>query len=552
MLQYTAFSAIVFLSIYISGLLVVALVDAKKIHRYGLLPIYLIGFVVLSILSSYLSLFIALGNYVILGVLSILVCGIFFFRKSIFNHLNTLKSLSRADLFCISFLILIVVFLSSRGIYNYDSGLYHVQSIKWIQTYPVVPGLGNLHGRLAFNSMYFPISSIFSLNTANWQIYPLNSITLVVFMIWQYFKFKDFVKSKDVKGIGFILSILLLLFTQFGDWFSSPSPDVICAVLCLALLQLLIETPSGESNRLLVISLIFLLISYKLSVITLAFLTILYIDRSTLTKDLFRIGSLACIILLQFIIRNYKQSGYLIYTLYEIDLFNPDWKIPLNKVINEQSWIKSWAIEPGAHFSEVLQLAFIEWFPDWFSRQQLIFKIILTINILSAPIVVFLLWIEKEFQTFQIFMILLISMSFWLYNAPDPRFILGILVFTFVYLLFLMTTLFNNKIIKLLSLACLIGIIPFFTWKSFKEKMTISFDIYKNDKSLLIKAAGFADHPPLYEKKIENFEFYTPINGDRCFNCDIPCTPYTNRDLIMRGHDLSKGFKIRASSQASQ
>ena len=38
---------------------------------------------------------------------------------------------------------------------NYDSGLYQLTSVRWAYTYPVVPGLGNLHARLAFNNSYF-------------------------------------------------------------------------------------------------------------------------------------------------------------------------------------------------------------------------------------------------------------------------------------------------------------------------------------------------------------------------------------------------------------
>ena len=37
----------------------------------------------------------------------------------------------------------------------YDSGLYHLQAIQRAGAYPAVPGLGNLHGRFAFNSSFF-------------------------------------------------------------------------------------------------------------------------------------------------------------------------------------------------------------------------------------------------------------------------------------------------------------------------------------------------------------------------------------------------------------
>ena len=32
---------------------------------------------------------------------------------------------------------------------------YHVQAVKWAKAYPVVPGIANLHGPLAFNNSSF-------------------------------------------------------------------------------------------------------------------------------------------------------------------------------------------------------------------------------------------------------------------------------------------------------------------------------------------------------------------------------------------------------------
>lgn len=36
----------------------------------------------------------------------------------------------------------------------FDLGLSYLQAVQWNSSYPIVPGLGNLHGRLAFNSAY--------------------------------------------------------------------------------------------------------------------------------------------------------------------------------------------------------------------------------------------------------------------------------------------------------------------------------------------------------------------------------------------------------------
>jgi hypothetical protein len=36
-----------------------------------------------------------------------------------------------------------------------DAGLYNLSTIRWLQSYPTVPGLGDLHPRLAYNASYF-------------------------------------------------------------------------------------------------------------------------------------------------------------------------------------------------------------------------------------------------------------------------------------------------------------------------------------------------------------------------------------------------------------
>lgn len=42
--------------------------------------------------------------------------------------------------------------LATDEIHISDTGLYHMQAVRWNSAYPLVTGLGNLHGRLAFNN----------------------------------------------------------------------------------------------------------------------------------------------------------------------------------------------------------------------------------------------------------------------------------------------------------------------------------------------------------------------------------------------------------------
>ncbi len=57
----------------------------------------------------------------------------------------------------------------------YDAGLYQLASIRWDNSYPLVPGLGNLHGRLALNSSYYLYMAM--LNVGPWAGKGINIAT---------------------------------------------------------------------------------------------------------------------------------------------------------------------------------------------------------------------------------------------------------------------------------------------------------------------------------------------------------------------------------------
>ena len=65
-------------------------------------------------------------------------------------------------------IFLLFAYGASRGIIHYDTSLYHAQSIRWIEEYGVIPGLGNLHSRLAYNSASFCLSALYSMASVSY------------------------------------------------------------------------------------------------------------------------------------------------------------------------------------------------------------------------------------------------------------------------------------------------------------------------------------------------------------------------------------------------
>ena len=68
-------------------------------------------------------------------------------------------------------------------------------------------------------------------------------------------------------------------------------------------------------------------------------------------------------------------TGYIIYPMAEVDLFNFDWEVSKNSVLDIKRWITSWARIPMKNHDEVLAMPFKEWFSVWWNASLNINKI---------------------------------------------------------------------------------------------------------------------------------------------------------------------------------
>ena len=68
---------------------------------------------------------------------------------------------------------------------NYDTGLYHAQVIRWLETFGIVPGIANLHGRFAFSPAWFLPSALFSFPFLGLRsFHVLNGALFLLFLIY--------------------------------------------------------------------------------------------------------------------------------------------------------------------------------------------------------------------------------------------------------------------------------------------------------------------------------------------------------------------------------
>lgn len=508
-----------------------------RIESSGL--IFFLGFSIITVVSSWLSIWLPLNNSIILLLLTclILLTALRFktMRQDITLIFKNLELGRTNSLFVLGFGFLLSIGMS-MAIGYYDTGLYHMQNIKWIEQYPVVPGLGNLHGRFAFNSHFFLPSALFNVELErehqSVMMYPLNAscvLALVIYLI-QLLK-------KNISNISSVLclSSIVLVCILYPFWINTPSPDIISAVLVVFTFFYLINGKDRSIKQFQTLILIVLCaITIKLSNAFLALVLIPFYFglKTSLTKKEWIVSfALFLFAVAPFLIRNYYLSGYFIYPIASLDFFSVDWKIPFANVLEEKSLIKWWARLPGVQNAEELNLTFIEWLPIWWGKKSIAFKLLLLTNVL-IPIALFMNTPRKKMIRMLIG-ILLVNSFFWFINAPDPRFIHGFLIIgtsiaVYSFCSFLPESIFSSAAYsKAIHISLgLILITSVFTVDMKLENWFIPAPVQENTLTT-------------YKT---NFKYFVPIEDTRCYNSILPCMPEMDESVLMRTKYIKHGF----------
>lgn len=527
----------------------------SKNSSSNLLFFFLIGYNFFSILTGYTSLFLPVDRILLFCILLFFTIYMFLNRISFFINFKNLNYLNKSNVIILIVISMFISFFGAIGIKHFDSSLYHVQSIKWISEFPVVTGLGNLHGRFAFNSMFFPISALFSLNLEGqkeWLIFPLNSALFLIFLQWQFSNLKKSLKEEDIAKVLFILLMVFLPIIYLLKWVGSPTPDFPSAILGMIILQWIVfERNNDDSNRrIIIIGTIITTITFKLSFVPMLVLIPLFLLKRNWLMDITKIFFMGILISIPFFIRNYIISGFLFYPFLTLDIFNPDWKIPASLVKVEADYIKAWAIRPNIiNTEETLKMSVFEWFPSWFMGMDHLMKILLLICVLSLIFCMTAFMLRKNGPDIKWVFFLGVAFLFWFLQAPDPRFIFGTIFFTVAYFVYWFTKSFlvfipnGNFKTYILTLTFVFGFLGF--TNSIYYKMSLS---YKDNLSQFIfPSAFYKDFETTTIKEYNSpFHYFAPDRNQCCFNAPLPCaTGVLEENIEMRGATIADGFRFR-------
>ena len=109
---------------------------------------------------------------------------------------------------------------------NYDTALYHAQAIHWIESYRAVPGLVNIHNRLAYNSSWLVLVASLSFAFLGLRSFHLtNSMITLATMFYFGEGFQGLIqKQVTISNVVKVILFFLPLYLYASD-LSSPGTN---------------------------------------------------------------------------------------------------------------------------------------------------------------------------------------------------------------------------------------------------------------------------------------------------------------------------------------
>lgn len=555
-----------------------------------------IGLVIATVYSQLFSLFYKVGLIANLIMISICIIFFFYFRKRVFvSYVKYAKCLyeksSIAEKIIFLGIVLVWVYCTSRGYMHYDSDLYHAQSIKWIEEYGVVKGLGNIHVRFAYNSSFFALSALYSMGFLGESFHTVNGfmaliLSIEVFKLSKVFVDKRFLMA-DYARIGAFYYLTLI----YSD-IVAPASDyaIMCTVFYIVIKwldQLEVDSENLVPFALLCVGGVFA-VSLKLTAGFILILTVkpaYMLIREKRIKEIFIFIFMGIVVIMPWILRTIVISGYLLYPFPELDLFNVDWKINAAAAALDAAEIKTWG--RGLNNAALVDLPLNQWLSTWFQNTlPTLGKIFILADVMCIVLfvvtilgkVIYKLYNKKalknkyffssqyredcynssEFRSGKdkmlekeyMFVLLcsIISYLFWQLSAPLLRYgyayVLLVIVLTMgmivnICKLWLMKTGIGRHG-KLYDILFYLGVSVIGMFIILKSGTLINY-IYTNaDKPYYVYQQDYGKYD-LDSYDVNGVTFYYPKTGDRVGYDKFPAIPY-KRDIKFRGSDISEGF----------
>jgi hypothetical protein len=544
--------------------------------RSDLPGIFLAGLIVSTVYFNLVSFCFPVNSWTLLPLAAISLLVFIRFReryRALFFSMGVQRNATQGWVLPLLCLALLLFIYGIKPPTNPDSANYHFLSILWGEKYKVVPGLANLYEPYAYNPASFIIQSAYSFTgLAGRSLYPLNEVLSSLFLFWILARVYTYRNS--LAGLVYFLFLVVSYRYLLGN-LSSPSSDQLFQIcLSYSLLRIFEILLSGEivfSNLLLPCIILLYAPAAKMSAYP-ALLPLLFVFYLLQKKETgFRLhlvlASIAILIYLPWIGRNYIMSGYLAFPYPYLSPFHPDWKVPMNIMTEGYVLIHNLPrMLPDDHATLASQrsIAFSDWFFPLIRRQftnHLFFELSILAAALASPLLWILLRIRNRSFPAPVFIFWLLLYSccwLWLVNAPDYRYGVSFLTLcTLVPVLVLagrpeQPAKKDRVLQRLLSVLFLLTTVYYLygaasLYRRYTTKRMEPLG-WKDGWLFPLRDAHYkpADSKDSFPYRILNAgtRLYLADRAHRCINTGIVCAYYGNQVQVeMRGERVEDGFR---------
>ncbi|MEP6893734.1 MAG: hypothetical protein ABI927_08150, partial [Gaiellaceae bacterium] len=452
----------------------------------------------------------------------------------------------------------------------YDLGLYHFGSIEYAAHYAVIPGLGNLHGRLGAGNAHLLLVSFFGHGPLTRIGYHItNGLFAALLLLDVACRFARRVPSPRLPSFTARIALLVLPATLVaivggkGSRLNNPDLDFAVFVLVIIGALYLVEclefgfrpTPALVSASSLSLAATTRPFYWPLAVLGVALLAIAGARQIGRTPGFGRI--VAPIIVLPIILgagwmgRQAVLSGYPFFPLTTGGL-PVDWRMPAAVVDDLNRFVTSWARSPGDDPSVVLATS--NWLHPWLRSHvgdlDLVAPILLLVCVIPALASRTPSDIRRRGTWRKPMLALALPalpmLVIWFVNAPDPRFALAPL--------------------WLLPIGLVAWALPERGERRWQSTTKTGALAYFGLACALLVSVALVGHKGVYRPIVSNgtgalgtepvpgaavvpfitrsgLEISQPASGELCWRVFL-CTPHPNPDLRLRGVGIRDGFSV--------
>lgn len=464
--------------------------------------------------------------------------------------------------------VVVWCYCTSRGYMHYDSDLYHAQSIRWIEEYGIVKGLGNIHVRFAYNSSFFALSALYSMKfLTGHSLHAVNGfMALLLWMqVLPLFSMKRHAeKGKTVVTDFARLGAFYYLTVIYSDIVSPASDYAIMCVVFFVIIRWLELLERKEDNAapyaLLCVAGVYavtLKLTAGLILILLAKPAFMLI-REKRWRDIGIYLMMGVVTAAPWLARTVILSGYLLYPFPALDLFDVDWKINAAAAALDAAEIRTWG--RGLNNAALVNLPITQWFPGWFQGSlPVIGKVLILADLVCMPVFVILAAkllcrirsrgktqtesIQKE--QLLVLATVLASYGFWQVSAPLLRYgyayVLLVVMITAGILCDIMIKYFDKWQKKdMIRKIAVLGMSVLWAFSAVKLVSLVRYCYGEAGKQAYVWQQDYGTYG-LKHYVVNNVTFFYPVEGDRTGYHFFPAVP-GQVTIQFRGETLEEGF----------